>query len=788
MAVTSETSQVSLRPNGSQTAFPTSFKFIQSNDLKVELAPASAGSTPADSDFSMLTLGADYTATGANNDAGGTVTTTSAPEASSTLRITRTVPLTQSITFGTQMFSGALHTTALDKATMGLQQLQRDTAANLAAAQAALLAAIEAASIVGGAVSSSLVTALGSTTAVSLANRASRIFDVGDYGAAGDDTRDDIGAIRLAYAAARAAGGGTVRLIHGATHRITDGLVMGVSFVSPDDVIYGIGYDYTQGASYSASNLALARAEPWVNIDGNGATLRCDWTGSTGKAAIHCGISTSTGKKNTFNGAIFDFTILGKPGLGVDPTAAIDPANHQVGILAVLSPVKIWNVTVREMSRGFVMSDCYWGTIRDCQTDHCGDGFTLLAANGAKGFSLTANSCRSNGFLITGAGFEYHINDEECATLLWIPSCDNGTIYGGYEENVNTIDTDWRVKLGDTANAAEAQVQRLTIIGMRLSTSFGKSIIFHSVISAVLHNIRTYTSGPSANCWVNNAGCSISVIGAALPFQRNAFDGCVMHIIPGAGGATGGNVSIGVRAPGDPGIEAGPGFALSVRSKAPSTVVATPGAAGSLANATYYYVIVAFNTGGGQTDRSLETTAIVSAGGAGSVALTWDAVPGADRYYVYRGTTSGGQNKQYVVSTNSYTDTGAAATTASPGDSAGSLADIRFRSDDDSWMQSVGNFGFGGKPNGSYKNDFTGTAGFRALVSALAGQVVGAASLNASAILEADSTTLGFLPPRMTTTQRNAISSPAEGLVVYNTTTHKLNVYTGSTWEAVTST
>jgi hypothetical protein len=47
-----------------------------------------------------------------------------------------------------------------------------------------------------------------------------------------------------------------------------------------------------------------------------------------------------------------------------------------------------------------------------------------------------------------------------------------------------------------------------------------------------------------------------------------------------------------------------------------------------------------------------------------------------------------------------------------------------------------------------------------------------------SAQLEVTSTSRGFLPPRMTTTQRDAISSPAAGLVIYNTTTSKLQVYT----------
>lgn len=70
------------------------------------------------------------------------------------------------------------------------------------------------------------------------------------------------------------------------------------------------------------------------------------------------------------------------------------------------------------------------------------------------------------------------------------------------------------------------------------------------------------------------------------------------------------------------------------------------------------------------------------------------------------------------------------------------------------------------------------------------GQVLIGGAINtaaASGIVEIKSTTQGFLPPRMTSTQRDAISSPAEGLMIYNTTTHKLNVYTGSAWETITS-
>ena len=52
-----------------------------------------------------------------------------------------------------------------------------------------------------------------------------------------------------------------------------------------------------------------------------------------------------------------------------------------------------------------------------------------------------------------------------------------------------------------------------------------------------------------------------------------------------------------------------------------------------------------------------------------------------------------------------------------------------------------------------------------------------------SAALEVSSTTKGLLPPRLTTTQRDAIASPAAGLTLYNTTTSKLNTWNGTSWD-----
>ncbi len=55
-------------------------------------------------------------------------------------------------------------------------------------------------------------------------------------------------------------------------------------------------------------------------------------------------------------------------------------------------------------------------------------------------------------------------------------------------------------------------------------------------------------------------------------------------------------------------------------------------------------------------------------------------------------------------------------------------------------------------------------------------------SINASAKVQVDSTTQGFLPPRMTATQKLAIGTPAAGLMVYDTTLNQMSYYNGTLW------
>lgn len=64
-------------------------------------------------------------------------------------------------------------------------------------------------------------------------------------------------------------------------------------------------------------------------------------------------------------------------------------------------------------------------------------------------------------------------------------------------------------------------------------------------------------------------------------------------------------------------------------------------------------------------------------------------------------------------------------------------------------------------------------------INAQVGIGVSTANVNPSAQLEVLSTNKGFLPPRMTTAQRDSISNgnPASGLIIYNLTTHALEYY-----------
>ena len=64
---------------------------------------------------------------------------------------------------------------------------------------------------------------------------------------------------------------------------------------------------------------------------------------------------------------------------------------------------------------------------------------------------------------------------------------------------------------------------------------------------------------------------------------------------------------------------------------------------------------------------------------------------------------------------------------------------------------------------------------------------IGTDSPDNSAALDIESTTLGFLPPRMSSVQRDAIAvtSTSIGLIIFNTDSNVLNIFDGVTWHAI---
>lgn len=118
MTISTTDSKIQYNGNGVTLAFAFPYRFLQNADLNVILISAAGLQT-------TQMLNTDYTVTGAGLDAGGTVTMVVAPPSGSKLLIRRVVQLTQETDYiSGDPFPAESHERALDKLTMGTQQLQ----------------------------------------------------------------------------------------------------------------------------------------------------------------------------------------------------------------------------------------------------------------------------------------------------------------------------------------------------------------------------------------------------------------------------------------------------------------------------------------------------------------------------------------------------------------------------------------------------------------------------------------------------------------------------------------
>lgn len=238
--------------NGTTTAFVAGFQFLENAHLLVQ--KTGLGVTTA------LVLGTDYTVTGAGATS-GTVNLVAGSRCPTgyTLTIRRVVPLTQPTTLPTAgPYSARVHEKMADRAVQIGQQLQRQRDEDLVTQDARddaqeLLLSVGA---VGG--SSTLVTATGTTTARTLAERSADRFNVKDYGAKGDGATDDTAAVQAALTAAAASGrqGGTVIFPRG-EYRITSTITVAPAGQMTFLRVTGDSMDSTALSWYGGAGTAL---------------------------------------------------------------------------------------------------------------------------------------------------------------------------------------------------------------------------------------------------------------------------------------------------------------------------------------------------------------------------------------------------------------------------------------------------------------------------------------------------------------------------------------------------
>ncbi len=99
----------------------------------------------------------------------------------------------------------------------------------------------------------------------------------------------------------------------------------------------------------------------------------------------------------------------------------------------------------------------------------------------------------------------------------------------------------------------------------------------------------------------------------------------------------------------------------------PSKPTVSARTGGSLAAGTHYFKVVAvMPTGGSDALSAPSAEASVTVAASGAVSLSWSAVPGADVYRIFRGTSANGESKYLQTSGTSFTYTGASELSATP--------------------------------------------------------------------------------------------------------------------------
>lgn len=283
MTVSTTTSRIVYAGNGVTTIFAFPYRFLVNGDLELTLFAA-------DGTSETLVLTTDYTVTGADSDAGGSVTMVVAPAVGETLVIRRIVDLTQETDYiSGDAFPAESHERALDKLTMSDQQLQEQVDRSLTvplddvtfSGQLPPIVAERFLRINDSGTAIELVDALNAgelvvspfiETLLDDANAAAARTTLGAQAAGSYAASGAVGSSGLTMATARilgrdTAGTGAVEELTGTEVRTLAGLVIGTDVLAPNGngaSLTGVGRRLGQiVSSFSGANNSTANTIPW---------------------------------------------------------------------------------------------------------------------------------------------------------------------------------------------------------------------------------------------------------------------------------------------------------------------------------------------------------------------------------------------------------------------------------------------------------------------------------------------------------------------------------------------
>jgi hypothetical protein len=537
------------------------------------------------------------------------------------------------------------------------------------------------------------------------------------------------------------------------------------------DVTSSVAY-YVTSAQTAASSFTLNNLYHYLvsqSTIGLGSTVTSQYgyhvssnmIGATNNYAFRSQIASGTGRWNLFMDGTADNYLAGALGIG--------------GVQVNSGP--ILTITLTSGGSGYV--DGTYTDVASTNTSSTGSGalFTIIVSGGI----VTSAT-------LTWGGMSYKAGDTVTVSNTLLGGAGSGLII-----TINTVDS-------SQLTISNANGGDISLLRVDTSLASGDNL---GTIKFLSNDTSSKASGLQAE------------IGA---FGQGAFGGAYLSFLTRSGTSNTSLVeAMRIGSEGNIGIGGTTSSDISLRINKAITSAGTTSygiysdgviQSGITSNAIYYatnaQTAAATFTLGGLAHFS----AVQGVFGAGSTVTTQygflanSNIIGATNNYGFYGNIPSGTNRwnlymngtaaNYMAGSlliGGTTNTNAVAKLQVYGSTTASTGNGQLRVSDSANAYKTLSLGFDGTNNLGFIQSLEDGVAYRPLaINSQGGNIlIGTTTDVASSIVTMNSTTKGFLPPRMTAAQRAAIASPATGLMVYQTDgTEGVYVYSGGAWKSLT--